>query len=238
MKQKINDSLLNDTSNVELIKTISPQDNILSIYDLLFSGGNAGIVIIIILLLISFLTFYIFFERFLFIKKSTKLEYQFLNKVKDYLNENKFESIIYLCNKSESSLSNVIKKGVKKIDNDTKKIQDAMEFEANLEVYKLEKNLSYLATFSSISPMIGFLGTVIGMIIAFHEMASSEGQINLEMLSKGIYMAMTTTVVGLVVGIIANIFYNQLISKVQNVIFLMEKIISDFLQIISETHKK
>ena len=109
-----------------------------------------------------------------------------------------------------------------------------MERQGNLEVYKLEHNLASLATIAGAAPMIGFLGTVIGMIIAFHEMASAGGQIDVEMLSKGIYTAMTTTVAGLIVGIVAYLAYNQLVSKVTSATFKMEKGTAEFLEIIAK----
>ena len=109
-----------------------------------------------------------------------------------------------------------------------------MERQGNLEVYNLEQNLAFLATISGAAPMIGFLGTVIGMIIAFHEMASAGGQIDVEMLSKGIYTAMTTTVAGLIVGIVAFLAYNQLVSKVTYATFMMEQGTAKFLEIIAK----
>ena len=121
------------------------------------------------------------------------------------------------------------------IDNGSiKDVQDAMERQGNLEVYKLEHNLASLATIAGAAPMIGFLGTVIGMIIAFHEMASAGGQIDVEMLSKGIYTAMTTTVAGLIVGIVAYLAYNQLVSKVTSATFKMEQSTAEFLEIIAK----
>ena len=158
-----------------------------------------------------------------------------MNKVKDYLSDNKVESVVDLCDKSPSALAKMIAKGVLVKDGSPKEIQDVMERQGNLEVYKLEFNLSSLATIAGAAPMIGFLGTVIGMIIAFHEMASAGGQIDIEMLSKGIYTAMTTTVAGLIVGIVAYLAYNQLVSKVTQATFNMEQGTAEFIDIVSKT---
>ena len=128
----------------------------------------------------------------------------------------------------------MVAKGILVKNGTTKDIQDAMERQGNLEVYNLEQNLASLATISGAAPMIGFLGTVIGMIIAFHEMASAGGQIDVEMLSKGIYTAMTTTVAGLIVGIVAFLAYNQLVSKVTYATFMMEQGTAKFLEIIAK----
>jgi biopolymer transport protein ExbB len=110
-----------------------------------------------------------------------------------------------------------------------------MERQGNIEVYKLEHNLASLATIAGAAPMIGFLGTVIGMILAFHEMASAGGQIDVEMLSKGIYTAMTTTVAGLIVGIVAFLAYNNLVVKVTSATFKMEEATADFLEMIAKS---
>ena len=126
----------------------------------------------------------------------------------------------------------MIEKGVNRIDKPMTDISAAIENQAKLEIYKMENNLANLATIAGAAPMIGFLGTVIGMIIAFHEMASAGGNIDVEMLSKGIYTAMVTTVAGLIVGIIAYISYNYLVSKVDKVVFHIEAKITNFLDIL------
>ena len=126
----------------------------------------------------------------------------------------------------------MLEKGINRIDKPMTDISSAIENQGKLEIYVLENNLANLATIAGAAPMIGFLGTVIGMIVAFHEMASSGGNIDIEMLSKGIYTAMVTTVAGLVVGIIAYISYNILVSKVEKVVFLLETTTTDFIDLL------
>lgn len=224
-----------DTSAIDLTQTIEPIQKTLSILELITSGGIGGQIIMISLAVLSILTVYFFWERIQVIRSATKLDSKFMNKVKDYLSDNKVESVVDLCDKSPSALAKMIAKGVLVKDGSPKEIQDVMERQGNLEVYKLEFNLSSLATIAGAAPMIGFLGTVIGMIIAFHEMASAGGQIDIEMLSKGIYTAMTTTVAGLIVGIVAYLAYNQLVSKVTQATFNMEQGTAEFIDIVSKT---
>ena len=183
---------------------------------------------------LSLLTVYFFWERFQVIKRAMKDDPQFMSKVKDYLSDDKVESVVALCDRSYSPVANMVAKGALIDNGSIKDVQDAMERQGNLEVYKLEHNLASLATIAGAAPMIGFLGTVIGMIIAFHEMASAGGQIDVEMLSKGIYTAMTTTVAGLIVGIVAYLAYNQLVSKVTSATFKMEQGTAEFLEIIAK----
>jgi biopolymer transport protein ExbB len=126
----------------------------------------------------------------------------------------------------------VFEKGVDRIDKPMTDISAAIENQGKLEIYKMENNLANLATIAGVAPMIGFLGTVIGMIVAFHEMASAGGNIDVELLSKGIYTAMVTTVAGLVVGIIAYISYNVLVTKVEKVVFMLEATTTEFMDLL------
>jgi biopolymer transport protein ExbB len=134
-----------------------------------------------------------------------------------------------LCQNTDNPIARMIEKGVDRIDKPMTDISASIENQGKLEIYKMENNLANLATIAGAAPMIGFLGTVIGMIVAFHEMASAGGNIDVEMLSKGIYTAMVTTVAGLVVGIIAYIAYNYLVTRVEKVIFQMEARTTEFL---------
>lgn len=222
-----------DSLGIELAETTEPTEKTLSIIELISSGGLGGQIIMITLGLLSVFTVYLFWERFQVIKKAMKQDPHFMNKVKDYLSDQKVDSVVALCDRTNSPSANMIAKGVVFTSNATQ-VQEAMERQANLEVYKLEHNLASLATIAGAAPMIGFLGTVIGMIIAFHEMASAGGQIDVEMLSKGIYTAMTTTVAGLIVGIVAYLAYNQLVVKVTKATFKMEQCTAEFLEIIAK----
>jgi len=222
-----------DSLGVDLAQTSEPVEKTLSIIDLITSGGLGGQIIMITLGTLSILTVYFFMERLQVIQRAVKDDPQFMSKVKDYLSDRKIESVVSLCNRSSSAVANMVAKGVVAKGN-ANDVKDAMERQGNLEVYKLEHNLSSLATIAGAAPMIGFLGTVIGMILAFHEMASAGGQIDVEMLSKGIYTAMTTTVAGLIVGIVAYLAYNQLVAKVTKATFKMDQGTAEFLEVISD----
>lgn len=223
-----------DSLGIDLAQTTQPVEKTLSIIDLITSGGIGGQIIMMTLGVLSILTVYLFWERFQVIKKAMKDDPHFMNKVKDYLSDNKVESVVALCERTSSPVANMVAKGAVIKTQSAKEVQEAMERQGNLEVYKLEHNLASLATIAGAAPMIGFLGTVIGMIIAFHEMASAGGQIDVEMLSKGIYTAMTTTVAGLIVGIVAYLAYNQLVVKVTKATFKMEQGTAAFLELIAK----
>jgi len=223
-----------DSLGVDLVETSEPVEKTLSIIDLITSGGLGGQIIMITLGVLSILTVYFFWERSQVIKRAMKDDPQFMSKVKDYLSDQKIDSILALCDRSSSPVANMVAKGALVKSGSLKDVQDSMERQGNLEVYKLEHNLSSLATIAGAAPMIGFLGTVIGMILAFHEMASAGGQIDVEMLSKGIYTAMTTTVAGLIVGIVAYLAYNQLVARVTKATFKMEQGTALFIEIIAK----
>tara|TARA_B100001564_G_scaffold336258_1_gene326300 strand:- start:167 stop:742 length:576 start_codon:yes stop_codon:yes gene_type:complete len=184
------------------------------------------------LTLLSIFAVYILFERLSAIKKAGKDNENFLISIKNFVEKKDIEAAKTLCKNTDTAISRMIEKGVDRIDKPMTDISAAIENQAKLEVYKMENNLANLATIAGAAPMIGFLGTVIGMILAFHEMASSGGNIDVEMLSKGIYTAMVTTVAGLIVGIIAYISYNYLVSKVDKVVFKLEAKTTDFLDLI------
>ena len=224
-----------DSLGLDLVQTNEPIEKTLSIIDLITSGGVGGQIIMATLGVLSILTVYLFSERFQVIKKAMKDDPHFMNKVKDYLSDNKVESVVALCDRLSSPVANMVAKGALSKNGTSKEIQEAMERQGNLEIYKLEHNLASLATIAGAAPMIGFLGTVIGMILAFHEMASAGGQIDVEMLSKGIYTAMTTTVAGLIVGIVAYLAYNQLVVKVTKATFKMEQGTAEFLDVIAQS---
>tara|TARA_B100000902_G_C27311989_1_gene918991 strand:+ start:674 stop:1390 length:717 start_codon:yes stop_codon:yes gene_type:complete len=222
------DSLL--ISSEEEIVDLS--DNSISVFQLFIQGGVAGQFIILFLMLLSIVTVYLFFERFFSIKKALRQEENFFNSIKDFLYDGKHSSAIDLCQNTDSPIARMLEKGISRIDKSLEDISTSINNVGKLELAKLENNLAILATISGVAPMIGFLGTVIGMILAFYEMASSGGQIDIEMLSKGIYTAMTTTVAGLIVGIIAYISYNYLVSKISKVIHQMETVSIEFLDLI------
>ena len=224
--------LLNIQITTDSLSTNTSEQKTLSILELISSGGTGGTVIMGTLTLLSIFAIYILFERLSAIKKAGKDNENFLISIKNFVEKKDIEAAKTLCKNTDTAISRMIEKGVDRIDKPMTDISAAIENQAKLEVYKMENNLANLATIAGAAPMIGFLGTVIGMIVAFHEMASSGGNIDVEMLSKGIYTAMVTTVAGLIVGIIAYISYNYLVSKVDKVVFKLEAKTTDFLDLI------
>lgn len=206
----------------------------LSILELTTSGGFGGIVVMLTLFVLSVIAVYIFIERFITIKNAAKEDENFMNQIKDFIHDGKLEAARSLCKSTPTPISRMIEKGVNRIGKPLADIGTAIENTGKLELFKLEKSLATLATISGAAPMIGFLGTVIGMILAFHKMASAGGNIDVEMLSEGIYTAMVTTVAGLIVGIVAYIGYNLLVAKVEKVVFKMEARTTEFLDILNE----
>ena len=208
------------------------EEKTLSILELISSGGIGGNIIMGTLGLLSIYAIYILFERFSTIKKAGTEDESFLKSIKNFVEQKDIQAAKTLCKNTDNPVSRMIEKGIDRIDKPMTDISAAIENQGKLEVYKMENNLANLATISGAAPMIGFLGTVIGMIVAFHEMASAGGNIDVEMLSKGIYTAMVTTVGGLVVGIIAYIAYNYLVSKIDKVIFQLEARTTEFLDLL------
>ncbi len=182
--------------------------------------------------LLSIYAIYILIERYSTIKKASVEDESFLKSIRNFVEQKDIQAAKTLCKNTDNPVSRMIEKGIDRIDKPMTDISAAIENQGKLEVYKMENNLANLATIAGAAPMIGFLGTVIGMIVAFHEMASAGGNIDVEMLSKGIYTAMVTTVGGLIVGIIAYIAYNYLVSKVDKVIFQLEARTTEFLDLL------
>ena len=212
--------------------TIVVTEKTLSVIKLITSGGLGGGLVMGALGILSVFAIYILIERFSVIKKASIEDEHFLKSIRDFVEAKDIQAAKTLCRNTDSPISRMIEKGVNRIDKPMTDISAAIENQGKLEVFKMENNLANLATISGAAPMIGFLGTVIGMIVAFHEMASAGGNIDVEMLSKGIYMAMTTTVAGLIVGIIAFIAYNYLVSKVDKVVFMLEAKTTEFLDVL------
>ncbi len=211
-----------------------PEEKTLSILELITSGGVGGIIIMSVLFILSIIAIYIFIERWNAIKRANKVDANFINHIKDHVANGKLESAQALCQSQDTPVARMIGKGISRIGKPLKDISSAIENTGKLEVTRMEKNLAALATIAGAAPMIGFLGTVIGMILAFHEMAAAGGQIDIELLAEGIYTAMTTTVAGLAVGIIAYIGYNTLVARVDKVVYKMEANSVEFLDLLNE----
>jgi len=206
----------------------------LSIWDLITSGGIEGQIIIATLFVLLFAALYLYFERIMAINAATKIDAGFMNNIKLHISNGKLDSAKMLCAQTNSPVARLIEKGISRIGKPLEDINTAIENAGKLEIYKLEKNVSVLATIAGAAPMIGFLGTVIGMILAFHEMASGGGQIEVAALAGGIQTAMTTTVGGLIVGIIAYMGYNHVVVKTDKVVHKMEANATDFLDLLNE----
>lgn len=218
----------------ELITDGESVEKTLSIIELIKSGGSAGQVIILILFVLLIVASYIYFERLFAIKAASKMDSNFMNQIKDHISNGKIDSAQVLCAQVNSPVSRLISKGISRIGKPLDDINTAIENAGKLEVYGLEKNVSVLATISGAAPMIGFLGTVVGMILAIFELANAGGQIDIELLSNGLYTAMTTTVAGLIVGIIGYIAFNHLVVRTNKVIHLMEANSVEFLDLLNE----
>ncbi len=218
----------------ELLNDGEPVEKTLSIIELITSGGTAGMVIITLLFVLLIVATYIYFERLFAIKAASKMDANFMNQIKDHVTNGKIDSAQVLCAQVNSPVSRLISKGISRIGKPLEDINTAIENAGRLEVYGLEKNVSVLATISGAAPMIGFLGTVIGMILSIFEIANSGGQIDIKLLADGLYTAMTTTVAGLIVGIIGYIAYNHLVVKTDKVVYQMEANSLEFLDHLNE----
>lgn len=218
----------------ELLTDGESVEKTLSIIELVKSGGIAGQVIILLLFVLLIIASYIYFERLFAIKAASKVDTNFMNQIKDHVTNGKTDSAQVLCAQVNSPVSRLIGKGISRIGKPLEDINTAIENAGKLEVYGLEKNVSVLATISGVAPMIGFLGTVIGMILSIFAISNSGGSIDIKTLADGLYTAMTTTVGGLIVGIIGYIAYNHLVGRTNKVIHQMEANSVEFLDLLNE----
>ena len=198
--------------------------------DLALKGGW----IMIPILLLSFIAVYLFFDRYFAIKKAGKFDNNLLEKIKIYITSGKISEAVALCRSSSNPAARMMEKGISRIGRPLTDVNAAIENVGNLEISKLEKGLPVLASVAGGAPMIGFLGTVMGMIQAFYDMANAGNNIDVTLLSSGIYQAMVTTVAGLIVGIIAYFAYNILVANVEKVVFKMEATTSEFMDLLNE----
>lgn len=218
----------------DTLETAQVEKKTLSIINLINEGGLGGQIIIGLLFVLLVVALYIYFERLLAIKEGAKVDANFMNQIKDHITNGKIEAANLLCAQDKSPVSALIQKGISRIGKPLEDIHTAIENAGRLEIYKLEKNVSVLATISGVAPMIGFLGTVIGMIISIFEIANSGGNIDIKTLAGGLYTAMTTTVAGLVVGIVAYMAYNHLVVKTDKIIYKMEANSLEFFDLLNE----
>jgi biopolymer transport protein ExbB len=211
-----------------------PTQETLSIMDLMLSGGIGGQIIMLLMVLLSIAMVYIFVNRMGAIKRANKIDPQFMKDIKDHVASGNVQSAVNLCERSDSPVARMILKGLTRIGKPLQDISASIENQGKLEIQRLERNLPYLATIAGGAPMLGLLGTVIGMILAFKEMANAGGGVQIDMLAEGIYVAMTTTAAGLVVGIFAYFGYNFLVTRVESVIYKMETSSTEFLDLLDE----
>lgn len=202
----------------------------LSVWELCLQGGW----IMIPLVALSIVCIYIFIERFLVIKKANQEDETFMKRIKDYIHEGEIESAMNLCKKNGSPYARLISKGISRIGRPMNDVLVAIENTGNLEIAKLGKGLPWLATTAAGAPMLGFLGTVMGMVNAFYNLASAGSAANIDVLAGGIYEALVTTVAGLIVGIIAMFAYNYLVARINNVMNLLEAKTMEFMDLLNE----
>lgn len=205
-------------------------DQAISVWELAKEGG----LLMIPIVLCSFVAIYIFVERILTINKANASPDAFMSKIKELVLRGDINGAKVLCAQFDSPIARMIEKGVSRIGSPLKNIEASIENVAKIELFKLEKNLSILATISGAAPMMGFLGTVMGMVQAFISIAQEEGSVSPKLLSSGIYTAMVTTVAGLMVGIIAYLSYNFLVTRVSKVVHKMEYSSVEFIDLLQE----
>ncbi|MFT6745923.1 MAG: biopolymer transport protein ExbB [Glaciecola sp.] len=219
------------TTVSDVVDGLSQTEETLPIFDLLLDSW----IIIVPLLVLSIIAVYIWVERYTAIQKATKINPDFMSTIKDHVTAGKFDEAKSLCAQNDTPVSRMLEKGISRLGRPLKDISTSIETVGKLEVSVMEKNLSILATISGAAPMIGFLGTVIGMMSTFHEMAQGgAGGVQIESLSQGIMFAMTTTVAGLIVGIIAYLGYNTLVAKVDRVVHDMEDKSMEFMDLLHQ----
>ncbi|MDR1672894.1 MAG: MotA/TolQ/ExbB proton channel family protein [Bacteroidales bacterium] len=205
----------------------------LPLWDLALKGGW----IMIPIAVLSILAVYIFVERYFAIRKAAQTDENFMNRIKDYIHDGKIDSALDLCRSTDSPIARMIEKGIERIGRPLNDINTAIENVGRLEVAKLEKGLPALATAAGGAPMLGFLGTVTGMVRAFYDMSMAGNNIDIQILSSGIYEAMVTTVAGLAVGIIAYFAYNILVANVEKVVNGLEANTTEFMDLLNEPAK-
>ena len=221
--------------NAALAQTeVVQQEMKLSLIELASKGGW----LMIILLILSLVAIYIFGNKWWMIRKAGNIDKHFMDNIHDLIHDGKIKSAIALCQKYDSPVARLVEKGIERIGRPLQDIQTSVENMGNVEVARLEKGLPMLATIAGGAPMIGFLGTVTGMIEAFFRMSTAGNNIDITLLSGGIYEAMVTTVGGLFVGIIAYFGYNFLTSQISNLVFKMERTTIEFIDMLQEPSTK
>lgn len=214
----------------DLTAVTAPTEAEINVIDLAFKGGW----IMVVLLLLSLMACYIFIQRLMVIRRAGREDETFMNRIKDYIHEGKVDSALNLCRSTNTPSARMIEKGITRLGRPMNDVLVAIENVGNLEIAKLEKGFPLIATTPAGAPMLGFLGTVTGMVRAFFDMANAGTNVDVSLLSGGIYEALVTTVGGLVVGIITLFAYNYLVSQVDNVVNKMEARTMEFMDLLNE----
>ena len=216
------------------VATFSASAKEMSLWELFNAGGW----LMWVLLLLGGLTVFIFVERFIAILRAQRLSNGFMERIRDYMVAGKTKEAITLCRKESTPIARMVEKGIERLGRPMSDVQNAIENVANLEVSRLEDGLPFLATIAGGAPMIGFLGTVVGMVKTFMEMSAAGGTVDMALLSGGMYVAMVTTVGGLVVGIPAFFGYNYLVARIEKLVFRMEANSIAFMDILNQPVQK
>lgn len=218
------------------IQDVAPlqTEKTLSLIELIKNGGLGGQLIIGVLFFLLLMVTYIYFERLFAIRSAVKVTPNFMPQIRSFVMNGKLDGAQQLCLKENVPVARLISKGLSRIGRPLDDINTAIENAGRLEVYQLEKNISILATISGAAPMLGFLGTVIGMILSIFEISNAGGNIDMQLLADGLYTAMTTTVAGLIVGIVGYICYNHLVVKINKAVYQMEASSLEFLDLLNE----
>jgi biopolymer transport protein ExbB len=212
------------------VPQVAQTEQTYSLIEMAVKGGW----LMLVLLALSIIAIYIFGKKWWMLNRASQIDKNFMNDIRDYIHSGKVKSAITLCGKYDSPSARLVEKGLERIGRPLSDIQTAVENMGNVEVARLEKGLPTLATIAGGAPMIGFLGTVLGMVQAFFNMANAGNNIDITLLSSGIYTAMITTVGGLIVGILAYFGYNYLTSQISDIAFKMESTTIDFMDLLNE----
>lgn len=212
---------------------IEPEVGTQSFFDIIIGGSLMGVFIVLILFILSVMAVYIFVERYLTIQRAARVDSNFMNNIRANVQSGNIQGAKALCQTTDSPVARMVEKGLQRIGKPLRDIDAAIENVGNLEIFRLEKNLSTLASIAGAAPMIGFFGTVTGMILAFYEMATQEN-VTPSVLADGIYQALITTAFGLFIGILAFVGYNVLVASVEKVVFKMERTTVEFMDLLQE----
>ncbi|MBR1564604.1 MAG: MotA/TolQ/ExbB proton channel family protein [Paludibacteraceae bacterium] len=219
-----------DTTATQIAEVATTQEP-MNLFHMAAYGGWIMVVLAVLLAL----AIYLFIERLVVINKAKKEDKSFMDRIKDYIHDGKIDSALNLCRQTNTPSARMVEKGITRIGRPMQDVQVAVENVGNLEVANLEKNLVIVATIAAIAPMLGFLGTVMGMVETFYNMAgSASGVIELNQLSEGMYQAMVTTIGGLIVGILVLFAYNYLVSRIDAVVRLLEGRTMEFMDLLNE----